>query len=110
MKEVTWLMAIDDDLAEGFLQHNQLIRKFGTHRDPPHNSGLSQETAVVFPSLIKNHNKLSNGAMDMCRLTQRIYRLAVTTAACVSPLIGQAQDGQDSGAIAPTPIYLVDKI
>ncbi len=31
MKEVIWLMAIDDDLAEGFLQHNQLIRKFGTH-------------------------------------------------------------------------------
>ncbi len=31
-KEVTWLMAIDDDLAEGFLQHNQLTRKFGTHR------------------------------------------------------------------------------
>ena len=31
MKEVTWLMAIDDDLAEGFLQHNQLTRKFGTH-------------------------------------------------------------------------------
>jgi hypothetical protein len=32
MKEVTWLMAIDDDLAEGFLQHNQLTQKFGTHR------------------------------------------------------------------------------
>ncbi len=31
-KEVTWLMAINDDLAEGFLQHNQLTRKFGTHR------------------------------------------------------------------------------
>ncbi len=30
-KEVTWLMAINDDLAEGFLQHNQLTRKFGTH-------------------------------------------------------------------------------
>ncbi len=33
MKEVTWLMAIDDDLAEGFLQHNQLTQKFGTHRE-----------------------------------------------------------------------------
>ncbi len=31
MKEVTWLMAIDDDLAEGFLQHNRMTRKFGTH-------------------------------------------------------------------------------
>ncbi len=24
-------MVIDDDLAEGFHQHNQLTRKFGTH-------------------------------------------------------------------------------
>ncbi len=24
-------MATDDDLAEGFLQHNQLTREFGTH-------------------------------------------------------------------------------
>ena len=35
-KEVTWLMAIDDDLAEGFLQHNQLTRKFGTHNTQEH--------------------------------------------------------------------------
>ncbi len=34
MKEVTWLMEIDDDLAEGFLQHNQLTQKFGTHKYP----------------------------------------------------------------------------
>jgi hypothetical protein len=33
-KKQTWLMATDDDLAEGFLQHNQLYRKFGTHRHP----------------------------------------------------------------------------
>ncbi len=42
----------------------------------------------------------------MCKLTQRIYRVVVTTAACVLALIGQAQAGQDSGAMAPTPIYL----
>jgi hypothetical protein len=39
MKEVTWLMAIDDDLAEGFLQHNQLTEKI---RDPQGCDRLSE--------------------------------------------------------------------
>ena len=38
-KDVTWLMATDHDLAEGFLQHNQLTREFGTH--------TTQETVSV---------------------------------------------------------------
>jgi hypothetical protein len=38
-------MAIDDDLADGFLQHNQLTREFGTHT----HLGLNKDTPLGRP-------------------------------------------------------------
>ena len=75
MKEVTWLMAIDDGLAGGFLQHNQLTREFGTHKVP-------EGTIDAGPSASAWH--LSSAPASPPRLPLKVELVMKTVFSCWS--------------------------